>query len=973
MKRPWLWIVAGLLAPLGSAAFAGAAPEAASSGVVALRAGSAHLVEGGTVLDGGVTVLVRDGKITAIGNDVAIPDNARVVDYGPDATLIPGLVAATSYISSRGGPPRTASPGTRAIDTFDPYSSDGLDDLADGVTTAYLLPARNRLIAGQGAVVKLAGDDPQARILSGSACLHGSISRDARNTPGFWEPPVPATVDVGMGYARPQLPRTTMGAIVALRELLSAVAAGDVDSEYGASAVLELKQLMASGTTWRMRAETVPEIRALLAFAQEHDLPLLLDGVRAAGDVADEIAAAGVGAIVEVDFLPNTEPRDRGKAADAVWPTYDTAAKLQRAGVRIAIAARPDTRASSLRFFAALASRGGLDEAAALRAITLGPAELLGVGQRVGSLTVGKDADIVVLNGPPLAATTTVLATWVEGERHWQVAEAATTTVLSVDALHVGDGEVLRPGEVLMRDGRIVEVGTRVSRPAGAAVVRGSVAMPGIVDALGHLGLEGSSKGVGATYKLARIVEPGDATDRRVARAGVTTVCLIPRGKNSSGVPVMAYKPAGTDLDQLVVRETTALGFRWEDRNRLKSGKDVREILEKAMEYDEKWREYEKAIAAWSPPAAKVEPPKLDEDDDEEEAEEDDESDDEDKDGDDKKSKKKKRKKKGDEPEEPPEVPGIWLGQVTVPPLAEPSRLRVRLELDVQAGTSNAVLGYLRCDPLSDELVDLHGSIDGSELDLRGFASGGRLHLTGKIEKDELSGKITVGATEVDFEVKRETKELKYARRPELRKNGDAEEESKDGKKRVKGEPKKPKVDDKLELMRAAMRGELVVLVDVRRADEILACVDAFEEAGIRPILGRADDAWRVADRIQGRVAGVLLSNRVLRDDDLTGLRGRRNRYAELASAGIPVAFHSGAEEGASELALIASYAITQGMSPVRALGALTSTSAEMMGIGDRVGRIAVGLDADVLLLDGPPLEPATSVLRTWVAGTEVR
>ena len=89
--------------------------------------------------------------------------------------------------------------------------------------------------------------------------------------------------------------------------------------------------------------------------------------------------------------------------------------------------------------------------------------------------------------------------------------------------------------------------------------------------------------------------------------------------------------------------------------------------------------------------------------------------------------------------------------------------------------------------------------------------------------------------------------------------------------------------------------------------------------------------------------------------------------------AGIRVAFHSDAEEGAAELPLIAAFAVSQGMSPEGALRSLTADAADMLAISDRVGRIAEGLDADVLLLDGDPLDPGTSVVRTWVNGEEVR
>jgi imidazolonepropionase-like amidohydrolase len=88
---------------------------------------------------------------------------------------------------------------------------------------------------------------------------------------------------------------------------------------------------------------------------------------------------------------------------------------------------------------------------------------------------------------------------------------------------------------------------------------------------------------------------------------------------------------------------------------------------------------------------------------------------------------------------------------------------------------------------------------------------------------------------------------------------------------------------------------------------------------------------------------------------------------------GIPVAFHSGAEEGAADLPVFAAYAISEGMSPTGALRALTSDAARMFGLEDRVGLLSQGHDADVLLLDASPLGGTYGVQRVWVDGREVR
>ena len=74
------------------------------------------------------------------------------------------------------------------------------------------------------------------------------------------------------------------------------------------------------------------------------------------------------------------------------------------------------------------------------------------------------------------------------------------------------------------------------------------------------------------------------------------------------------------------------------------------------------------------------------------------------------------------------------------------------------------------------------------------------------------------------------------------------------------------------------------MIVGVDRADEVVACVSAFEAAGIEPVLYGANEAWKVADEIRGKVAGVLLSQRVVQTEPKTGIQ-KRNRYAELAEA----------------------------------------------------------------------------------------
>ncbi|MEM8709793.1 MAG: amidohydrolase family protein [Planctomycetota bacterium] len=621
-------------------------PEPPSgSGAVAIHAGTIYAVAGDSVFKDGV-IVIEDGKVAAIGSQgsVEVPAGATSIDYGSEAVIIPGLVAADSTYARQNPSERTADPTLLAIDQFDPYSN-LVSALKSGVTTVYMAPARGRLIAGQGAVVKSGGGElgsADGRVLLESAGLHGSISEEARRTPGYWEPPVPATVDVGLGVESPQLPRTTMGAVLALDELM-ALAGGDrsFEEEYGRRTGPALAKAMKDGVRWRLGAETPGEVQAVIDVAKRYGFPLVIDGASRAASMAEAIAEAGYPVIARPHY---ERGRNVGKDQTADWPTYDTIARLVGEGVHVSVATPGGMSTAELRFAAALAMRGGLSETEALKTITLNPAEVLGVQDRVGSLAPGKDADMVVLTGSPMSVGSSVVATYVGGTEAWSPAMAASlkakakakaagvrsasfmapsSVVISVDELHVGNGVVHSPGEILVRDGKIAQVAPQVGRPAGAAVVRGAAAMPGMIDAYGHLGTEGGRRSFSTRVDLTRILEPGDYADRQVAKNGVTTVNMISRNLGSL-TPSIAYKPAASGFDHLVIDPVASVRMEWDSNIVAQSGNAVRQTLQKAKEYVASWDKYEADMAKWTPPAEEPAAAKKDDEDfdDEEDSEE---------------------------------------------------------------------------------------------------------------------------------------------------------------------------------------------------------------------------------------------------------------------------------------------------------------------------------------------------------------
>src|SRR5262249_4781343 len=156
----------------------------------------------------------------------------------------------------------------------------------------------------------------------------GSVGREARNTPGYWKPPVPATIDVGLGVEKPQLPKSLMGAMVALREIFDIAHGGADDGSYGPDIAPVLGGLMREHKPWRMGANDAGEVRALLDFFKQNGEPLVIDGGQGAGELAEEIGKAGVSVVVRPPLRPNGPGRDLGKSREDEGPKYDVAARL---------------------------------------------------------------------------------------------------------------------------------------------------------------------------------------------------------------------------------------------------------------------------------------------------------------------------------------------------------------------------------------------------------------------------------------------------------------------------------------------------------------------------------------------------------------------------------------------------------------------------------------------------------------------
>ncbi len=394
-------------------------PSSSTQETIAVRGAKIYPVSGPPI-ERGVLVL-RGGKIEAVGTEakVAIPKDARVVDAS-GKVIIPGIVDTHSHIGigSRPGVPANEDvnedtgpiqPSLRALDAIYPADPGIRMALAGGVTTANIMPGSGNVIGGQTAYVKLRGKTIEEMIIPGTI---GGLKMANGENPKH--------------YGRTnQAPMTRMEiAALARKEFLKAeeykrkwdeydkkVTAGDKDAK-APDRDLELEPLVEVLEGKRIvqhHTHRADDIMTVVRLADEFHFRVVIHHGSEAYKVADELAKRKIPVTLTIVDSP-------GGKLEATQVEFEAAAILEKAGVKIAV--NTDDYINSSRFLlreAALTIRGGLSEDAALRALTINGAEMLDLGNRVGTLEPGKDADFVVLSGDPFSVYTKVLETWIEG------------------------------------------------------------------------------------------------------------------------------------------------------------------------------------------------------------------------------------------------------------------------------------------------------------------------------------------------------------------------------------------------------------------------------------------------------------------------------------------------------------------------------------------------------------------------------
>jgi imidazolonepropionase-like amidohydrolase len=487
------------------------------------------------------TLVISAGRVLAVGGkETPIPAGAETIDL-KGKEIIPGLVDTHSHIGLFAKPSTPGSsdgnessgpiqPGLRARDAIHPDDPGIRMATAGGITVANIMPGSGNAIGGQTEYVKLRGKSiEEMRILGktadGRPVVGGLKMANGENPKGY-------------GRNKQQAPFTRMKIAALQREQFVKA------KEYMAKLATEKKperdlaleplvEVLEKQRTVHFHCHRADDMLTAVRIAEEFGFELVLQHGTEGYRIADILAKKKIP-------VSHTILDSPGGKAETIGLLEENAAAMDKAGVMVAI--NTDDSITESRFFlrtGAIAVRGGMSEAAALKSLTITAAKLLHLDHRLGSLEAGKDADFVVLNGAPFSTYTKVTQTWIDGKKVFDAANEndrayrdggfllprpeklpallevkipskveafppranppavrpnPLAIVIQAGRVHTGIGEPINSGVVVVRDGKIVAVGKagEVQEPAGATTIRTTHVTPGLIDPYTVVGLSGA-------------------------------------------------------------------------------------------------------------------------------------------------------------------------------------------------------------------------------------------------------------------------------------------------------------------------------------------------------------------------------------------------------------------------------------------------------------------------------------------------
>ncbi|PRX50198.1 imidazolonepropionase-like amidohydrolase [Prauserella shujinwangii] len=383
----------------------------------------------GDPIEGG-TVLIDGGRIVAVGRaaDVDVPEDAELIDAS-GTWVLPGFLDAHAHLGVHEDGEGWSGDDTnemtdpngarfRAIDGIDPYEVGFDDALAGGVTSVVIKPGSGNPIGGQTVGVKTWGRTVVDMLFAESVSVKSALGENPKRVYG----------------EKKQTPSTRLGVAAILREAFTKARnyaaqrdhARQEGKPFDVDLTLEtLAKVLDGELYWDQHTHRADDIVTAVRLAEEFGYKLVVNHGTEGHLIADFLAEHDVPVILGPLFTSRAKVELRHR-------TMRSAGILARAGVRLAITTdHPVIPINFLVYQAALAVKEGLDPDTALRALTINPARMLGLDDRVGALRPGLDADVVLWSGDPLDVMNRALRVFVRGREVYHFDESSGEGVVT--------------------------------------------------------------------------------------------------------------------------------------------------------------------------------------------------------------------------------------------------------------------------------------------------------------------------------------------------------------------------------------------------------------------------------------------------------------------------------------------------------------------------------------------------------------
>lgn len=362
----------------------------------------------------GGTVVFDEGGIKAVGKAVSIPEGAEIIDVQGKA-VTPGIIEAHSHAGLyEDGFPADGdynemtdpiTPHLQAIDGFKPGDTGTLEAAASGVTTMYISQGSANVICGIGAVVKTWGTSFDDQVVNAAAGMKMALGENPKRVYG----------------TKDKTPSTRMGVAALLRKTLmearnyqekKAFYSRKSDEKEPFATDLKLEavgRLLNGEIRARCHAHRAIDMLTFMRIADEFGFKYCFEHATECVQILHELKRRDVPVVIG----PTVGSKSK---VEVFHKTFRSVAKAVEAGLTVAITS--DHHVTPMKYlpvYAALAIREGLSSEDALKVLTINPAKILGVDDRLGSIEAGKDADLVVWSGDPLDARSRAEQVFIKG------------------------------------------------------------------------------------------------------------------------------------------------------------------------------------------------------------------------------------------------------------------------------------------------------------------------------------------------------------------------------------------------------------------------------------------------------------------------------------------------------------------------------------------------------------------------------